>query len=337
MNKRDETLMSQIGNTDGTLDELNKGMEKIIEDIGERLLPLAYTRAGIQVSDSKKRLRVVFKPVIISEDINAYYDPDKNEITVNDHLMVFYHKMLKVFVAMLTVGVRKTSTLDKVTIPSGRILSACRELMQAYCEKKLMAQEGFQLSKLGEGQKAVLCRLVRSCECFDVGHELGHFVIKNTKADIAEHTTATKTVKDYLEGRADLCTNVKLKLIKPWSNEICADLIGLQLSLAQSNTEPYNHWENYKQWLCAGAEISLLLMWMFEEFEDRLKYGSNIPPSETHPPGDLRREAIRSSSGTLSPSEEPFDFGKTFSTFANGLLEELLTKTKDGHYTLTTI
>jgi hypothetical protein len=318
---------------DMTLIQTDKLMKEIIENFAERLLPHAYARIGITDSKPKKKLRVKLGRVKFYQDINAYYDYKNNIITINKELMVFYHKILKVYVSTLNVGIRKTQTMEERKIPPDRILSTCKELMQAYLEKRLREKAGFSLAELGEGQTVILSRLVSNCECFDVGHELGHFVIKNTKGQVAEYSTAKETVEEFLQHVPDLSKEEKLKMAGPWTDEICADLIGLQLLLAQDNRDSYADWENYKNWLCAGVEVSLLLTWMLQEFDNRLNHGNKVILVSTHPYDLLRWEAIRSNSGILR-SADTLDIGRHFHEFATWVLEELFSKADNGSYVL---
>lgn len=270
--------------------EPREGLKKIIKDIAGGMLPYAAARIGVPHDEFRKRLEVRLGR---SKDINAYANAATTRITINEALMMFYHKMLKVFVITLSVGDKSSGILLKPTIPPEEILSVQKKLLQADLEDKLLKTKGFELKELNAGQRAVLARLVRSCECFAVGHELGHVVISRTKGNIPEYANGRRTVKDFLESIDDLSNAQRCELIEPWTNEICADLIGLQLSLAQPKTEPYSGWGNYKQWLCAGAEITRLLDMMRQEFDDRLNHGKMITFINTHPYDYLRWKAIR--------------------------------------------
>jgi hypothetical protein len=301
----------------------------IAKDIAERMLPHAATRIGIPHSELKKRLEVRLGR---SKDINAYANAATTRITINASLMVFYHKMLKVFVATLSVGDKTSGILGKPTISPDRILSAQKRLLQADSEDSLLTTEGFQLKELDAGQRTVLVYLVRSCECFAVGHELGHVVINRTKGNVPEYDSSRAAVRDFLESIDDLSSAQRRELIEPWTNEVCADLIGLQLSLAQPKIEPYSRWGDHKEWICAGAEITRLLDLMREEFDDRLNHGKMITFVNTHPHDYLRWKAIRSSSEYKAACGDS-SLGDSFRTFT-GVLDDIFEETDIGVYKL---
>jgi hypothetical protein len=100
--------------------EMRGELRKIIKDIAMEMLPLAANRIGIEPSDLKKRLSIELNR---GTDINAYTNKSGNRIIVNDSLMIFYHKMLKVFAATLSVGDKTTGIIRKPVISPKTILS----------------------------------------------------------------------------------------------------------------------------------------------------------------------------------------------------------------------
>jgi hypothetical protein len=265
----------------------------------------------------------------LSEEINAYANPKIFAITINEALMIFYHKMLKVFASTLIAG----DTQIQNTMPTNKIVNVCQQLMQAYLENRLLKQKGLAIEDLDHNQSEVVSRLVRSCECFAVAHELGHIVIVQTKGNIAEYSIAKNAVEEFLNDFPDLPTEYKGKLIKPWTNEVCADLLGLQLSLSQPQTEPYNDWGYYEQWLSSGAQINRLLGLMLQEYEDRLTQGHKIAFCITHPHDYLRVDVLRKRSEQLNSSSDS-DLGSMFGLFTTRLLDGIFIKTERGNYKL---
>ena len=303
-------------------------LKPIIKDFAKRLIPAVSIRMGIPQKEVQKRLSINFLPT--SKKINAYANPKTFSIIIPGALMVFYHKMLKVFVSTLNVGI-KTQIMEKRKIPPKRILNVCRKLMHAYLEDKILEEGGFLLEELTEGQSTVLSYLRDGCECFAVAHELGHIVNVQTKGNTAEYSEAKNAVEEFLNKVPDLKIH-KTKLIKPWSNEICADLIGLQLglqlSISPEETKEYKDWQS---WLSCGAQISLLLQSMFQEYEDRLANKTTI--SYTHPPDMWRAAAIRKRSVELNCSD-PYDLCNRFVQFALSVLDNIFIKTETGDYKL---
>jgi hypothetical protein len=316
----------EVGGTPGTL-------KPIIKDIAKRLIPPAAIRLGIPAKEVQKRLSINFLRTNLSKEINAYVKPSTFSITISEALMIFYHKMLKVFVSTLDVGYINTQIVEKRKFPPGRILKECKKLLQAYSENKLFEEGAFLLEELTEGQSIVLSYLVDSCEYFAVAHELGHIITMQTKGKIGEYSLAKDTVEEFLSKIPDLGKKDKLMLIKPWTNEICADLTGLQLSLSQSPTKRNKHGYDNKQWFSSGAQIALLLNFMLQEYEDRLNNGRKVSFDSTHPHDSLRVVAIRKRAKELH-SLGPYDVGKIFGHFVVGMLDDIFVKTESGDYTL---
>jgi hypothetical protein len=97
--------------------------------------------------------------------------------------------------------------------------------------------------ELNLGQNIITHRLVASCESFAVGHEFGHIILNKTKGKIVEYTDSIKVVQNFLSQIKDLTDKEKSELLEPWVEEICADRIGLQLSLSRFNSKSFKDWE----------------------------------------------------------------------------------------------
>lgn len=301
--------------------QFESDLKPIIKEIGDALLPIAADRMGFPLKILKKRMRIRLRRTNYSSEINADINNSASIINVNEALMIFYHKMLKVFAATLKVGIIKNGIKGKITISPDRVASVFDKLAQAYLEGRILTQKGFSLWDLEEGQQTVTHRLVNGCECFAVAHELGHAIIINSKNEVNEYIKAERIIREFLSSINELAEKQKSKLIKPWTNEICADLIGLNLSLAQPK-RLYKDWENYQDWLFAGAEINRMLDWMLNAFEFRLNGESEYFFSFTHPPDFLRLQALRSCLGT-DFSITGFDIGSNFFYFASGILDHI--------------
>jgi hypothetical protein len=50
-------------------------------------------------------------------------------------------------------------------------------------------------------------------------------------------------VQNFLSQIKDLTDKEKSELLEPWVEEICADRIGLQLSLSRFNSKSFKDWE----------------------------------------------------------------------------------------------
>jgi hypothetical protein len=146
-----------------------------------------------------------------------------------------------------------------------------------------------------------------------------------------EYSVAKRHVEEFLSKLPDLSNESKSEIIEPWTNEISADLIGLQLMLSQTPDPPYYNWENHKQWLCGGVEISHLMNLMLSEYYDRLNHGKQIRLVSSHPHDYLRWKAVSISEAKTSFADH-LNLGKTFSRFTLDVLASCFKKTKSGLY-----
>jgi hypothetical protein len=292
--------------------EIRSELEKIIKDIAKAMRPLAASKIGISENELSKTLSVSLG---INDEINAYADKRGRYIVINGSLMVFYHKMLKVFCATLSVGDKNTGIMYKPTIHPEKIASIMENLLKADLEKKLIKTEGLYGTQLNVLQLQIENQLRHCCECFAVGHELGHIIITRRKSDVPEMKTAEIMVEEFLKPINGLKESDKSDLLKEWTEEICADLLGLQLILSIPEIEPYKRWANYKSLLCSGAEISRTLDLMRQEYADKLNNGNMITLVSSHPHDYLRLKAIRSSP-EYALSNAPPSYGKKFYEFS---------------------
>jgi hypothetical protein len=308
--------------------EIDPGMSQLVSDLGKRLLTPAAARIGIDPEKLQDRLTFVYGE--LSHSVNGYVRSFDNgctfEIVLNVRLMIFLHKMVKVFVA--SVGVRTKRFPDAAKPkPFGRIVSACKDLMDAFWEGRLHMQKGFWLAELGRNQIDLSEMLLQSCECFCLAHELGHIVIALSKEEVPEYAPARKLVEDFLHLLSELNEREKDQIVGPWTQEICADLIGLQLVLAQSSTRPYNAWDNFRQFLYGGAEAVLIFIGMLQEYYDKMHHGSKMTLVNTHPPALLRLKAIRSSPERTSFVDDA-KIGGRCGVFATKVLSKVCGKSR---------
>jgi hypothetical protein len=243
---------------------------------------------------------------------------------------MFYHKMVKVFVSTIGIGEDEEHATERPIEPFDRVVVVCKGLMEAFWDKRLLTQGGFWFSQVGKVQMFLTERLVHCCECFIMAHELGHVMMVFSKEEVAEYAVAREIVDGYMSFVLGLDDDAKSRMAKAWTEEICADLIGLQLSLAQPKTErPYKAWRNHKQMLYGGAEIALVLPAMLEEYHWKVHQGGpriRVSPVSNHPPNLLRLKAIRSSEErpAFSQEDRPYrDFGGRCGAFAKDILSRM--------------
>jgi hypothetical protein len=201
-------------------EEAHQGLKGIIRDLSKRLVPYAALRIGIDPVELESRLKSArLEP---SPDFNGCVQTSDNwktfEIVINEGLMMFYHKMVKVFVA----SVRVRDTQDDSThgsIEPTRIVSVCRRLIEAYFQGRLFTQAGFSFDDFGKAKVLMTTALVHCCECFAIAHEFGHLVVQLSKTKLPEHATAKKLVEDFLQLFSTLDGNMKARFVAPWTEE----------------------------------------------------------------------------------------------------------------------
>ena len=307
-------------------------LRSIINDLVQRLVPGASARIGITQSQLNDKLYVKVEP---STEVNAFVEVSADrktfQLVINDALMMFYHKLLKVYVGTLGVGNGPEDAIENPTIPFHEIVMTCKNLMQAFWDDEFLRTKSLGIDDLSPSQQELLSRLLMNCEAFDISHELGHVVIELENNHVKESQYANSKVVDFLNNIHELTSEDRAKIIGSWTDEICADLIGLDILLSQENSPPYSRWPHYKQWLAAGAEISNLLHMMLMEYNDYLTIGPKITLVSSHPHDYLRWKAL-SDSPTKAGIEDRLQFGRRFGHFSKEIMNELFLKTEDGGF-----
>jgi hypothetical protein len=304
---------------DYSLIDTQGGLRPILKEFADSLFPCVANRLAVPVSDLKKGLQVRLRPARYSTEVNADVNRSDSLININESLMIFYHKMLKVFVSTLDVRDLETKVLYKATIPWRRVVRVTRELLQALMEDRILLQKGFRLEELTQNQENVLGLLRDGCEKFSIAHELGHVIIARSRGKVHEYFSANEEVVGYLKPR-DSMRGYEKQVIEPWTNELCADLIGLKLLLSLPPEEGDGKY--YKSWLASGAVISGELRWMLEDYEARLK--QEFTPSITHPPEFLRAKYLNSFIAKEIPNEP--NYSANFFYFGMRVLDAIFPK-----------
>jgi len=309
-------------------DEARRGMQRIVSDLADQLLPHAAARIGLTHEGLRERL--LGARLEESHEVNGYVrwseGGQRFEIVLNLALMMFFHKMVKLLVGTIGFGEDEERATE---VPIGRdtLVAACKGLIEAFWAGRLLTQAGLWYEQFGKMQILLTEHLVHCCECSVVGHELGHVVIQLSPGEVEEVRLARQMVDGYTALVSGLEGEAKNEMARAWVEEICADLIGLHLCLAQPKTQPlYSHWRNHKQMLFGGAEIALILRAMLEEYHWKVHCGNpriRVSPVSTHPPGLLRLAAIRASKERPAFSETDLlyrDFGGRCAVFAKDIL-----------------
>ena len=130
----------------------------ILERIVQRLLPYAAARISVSENELADRVSVQLGS---STEVNgqvATFD-GHTLIVVNIALMMFLHKMLKVFVATLGIGDDEEHAIEMPIKPFNRVVSACKALLDAFWEGKILEEAGLWLADFGGYQIRVFIYL----------------------------------------------------------------------------------------------------------------------------------------------------------------------------------
>jgi hypothetical protein len=239
-------------------------------------------------------------------------------------IMMFLHKILKVFVATLGIGEDEEHAIEMPIKPFSRIAAVCKELMDAFWEKRILTQGGFWVDDLGRHQINIQNRLLMISEYFAVAHEVGHFILESSKHEPRERLRATHLVTKFLQGIPDLEPEKKARATAPWTDELSADLIALDIVLSLTNSEPFCRWQEPIRCLYDGVEVFHILLTLVQEYRDRTLFGSKIGLAPTHPHGYLRLNAVRMErkiSGV--PLGDGFQMSTQCMVFQKYVIEEL--------------
>jgi hypothetical protein len=286
------------------------GIKPVLREFAEALIPSAASRLRVPASELKKRLQMRLVDSRYSTEVNAYASRSGCVVSVTEALFIFYHKMLKVFVATLDVADAETKMVEKKLIPWRRVVRVTKRLIEAYLENRILLEKGFRLEELTDGQEHILGLLRGGCEKFAIAHELGHVIILRSKGKVPEYTPARKVVLGFLRGRDGLGGPDRKAMVESWTNELCADLIGLKLLLSARREE--GEGRHYKGWLASAAIISCELRWMIEDYE--VRHDREYTRSATHPDEFLRVKFLNSFVSKEMPDEPNysgyfFDYG----------------------------
>ena len=303
-------------------------MGRVLDEMAQQLLPRVAARVGVSVDELRSRITIQLGT---APDVNGYtatFD-GHTVIVINIALMNFLFKMVKVFVASLGIGEDEEHAIER-PLPQAEVVSVCKALMDAFWEGRLNQQAGFWLADLGEAQIRVVTRILRLCESFALAHEFGHVIAQLLTEPVPEEAAARRFVTEFLETLPDLEETARSRMMGPWTEELCADLVGLNLVLSLSSTEPYCRHSRPERYLFDGIEVFHILQTMLTEYRDRSAHPTNITLGPSHPHGLLRaRAARRTRSAAGASSTEGFQMGTTCYRFMKKVLSDIFDATPE--------
>jgi hypothetical protein len=287
------------------------GLNDIVVDMADRLMAETAHKTGL--SENTLRSRLVKVGMVDLEGVNGYTRTSDGwktfEIGINMGLMIFFHKMIKVFASRMSVLDESGRPSSKYKIPALDTASAARRLMRAFWEGDLTSTHGFRLADLADHQVEISQSFLDYAEWFVVAHEMAHIVINLTREKPANQLDdIVSWVRSSLR---DVAGAAEIALL--WGEEIYADYIGFGL---QVSSIPKNH--SFERIMAfSSAQLVLIMQMMLEDFH-KTYYGQDAPISE-HPPSLFRLESLRALVRRGNPPEL-MEMGEGLEQLANAIL-----------------
>lgn len=270
------------------------------------LIPYVARKMGKRNDELKKCLTKLI--LIESPVLNGYVKTKDNWKTFQIHvswgLMIFIHKMIKLFLCRMSVT-NGHCIVDEARISDEEMLSAAERLMQAFWRGTFFQTPSISLTDLSKSQIELSTYLLHYAECFVIAHEFGHVLIETCPEKIRkELLTASAAIESRNKGiKISQTKHVGVgekTLLESWTKELTADLLGLKLCLEQRDDDIG------RMVIRSSAELVFIFMLMLEKFYEK-STGQNYWLHErdrgmTHPPTVLRLEFLSLFVDPLYPS-----------------------------------
>jgi hypothetical protein len=204
-------------------------------------------------------------------------------IQIDPFLLHFYHEMAKIVYSQ--VGLRLPSG---DTIPSpvsfDEAVQATSRLLRSYLNSDASVK-GLSASSLSPSSLLLSAVTLNICTWFTIAHELGHYVVLKLKSPPDEYLQVMKPVAFH--SRVTLGVD-DAEVIRRWTAEIAADLIGFQLVLGYvANKDAVYQVYTYHACELMFSFFGLLVYFKFGD--DYFAQSRGIH----HPPIEMRRQVLR--------------------------------------------
>lgn len=204
-------------------------------------------------------------------------------IQIDPFLLHFYHEMAKLIYSQ--VGLRLPSG-DAILSPVSfdEAVQATRRLLTSYF-KSDVSVKGLPARSLLWSSRLVSAVTLNICTWFTIAHELGHYIVLKLKSPPEEYLQVMEPVAFH--SRVTLGID-DAELIRRWTAEIAADLIGFQLVLGYvADKDPISQVYTYHACELMFTFFGVLVYFKFGD--DYFAQSRGIH----HPPVEMRREVLR--------------------------------------------
>ncbi len=293
-------------------------LNDIVVTMAKNLMPLAAIKAGL----SKEAFASGFKRAGMVRDrsVNGYARSSDNwrtfEIGINEGLMLFLHKMVKIFASRISFLEKSGLPAKELSIPRLQAKPAVERLMKAFWDGDAMSGFGFKLVDLPDDQVLIAAHLLEHGECFVVGHEMAHIAINipNTKMpDLDAMVSWVGSNLAPIETEAGASHTEMRDLARRWGEEVYADYLGVDLLVSSLPKDEAGQ----RVLAFSSAQLVLIIVMMLETYYQR-HYTKDVPLGG-HPPGLFRLRCLQLLIGRNNPPQV-LQIGQFFEKVANEFL-----------------
>jgi len=301
-------------NYDLSFQGFKHAMNKIIEDAAKQLSPHAVKRIGMKPSTFYECLTKV--GMIEKPDVNGFVKTTDNwktyQIYVNLGLMMFFHKIIKIFASRVGVMSNNGGIEKNPEIPFDETVACAKKILVAFWNNTLYTTTGFNLMQLSDFQIEFVGTTLNYAEKFVVAHEFGHVIINTASTKPTEIAFIEDALKKILYDKMKL--NNLDNLVSVWVQEIASDIIGLELCLECGEDD----WDRVG--IYSAVQFFFIAQNMLETFYEKT---FNSPRSTgSHPPCKLRLEFIRLIVNRDNPTSVS-QIGNALEEISNRILESI--------------
>jgi len=287
-------------------------LEGSVNELASSLFPPVAAKTGRTEEELRKSLKSVHldhRPLIdghaTSQDNWRTF-----EISVSEGLLIFHHKMVKLFVSRVSVVGNGQKMVEETTISHEETLSIAKRLIAAFWAGNFFETPGLSLASLTKSQIFLSSILLTYSESFVIAHEFGHMILQ-------AFPDSTRRERMILMGVEDSMVRPALKkfpcadepeALRNWMEELAADYVGINLCARLQDSAIQ------KTMIQAAGMISLMMCDILEKC--RAKVGGGDWQDLTHPPSELRVEVLQS----LLDWPAGMEFGDVFHKFSEYII-----------------
>jgi len=289
------------------------GHREIVVEFVQELLPYTAARIGITLQELEHRLLETTLLPLSSMNGRTYSLDNWRtfRIEINLGLMVLIHSMSKMFACNVT---SEPDAKEKGVFSFKEIVSTATSWIHAFWRQQFVLHPSIDLARLNADEWVLSAVIRDSAERFVIAHELGHVVIKMKSNNVPEWERAQLEVRRHYYKRRGFEDPGQKNVLKRWTEEIAADLIGLDLC---HGPHPGSFSIDHE---FLGIETLLVMQTMLENVYERT---NGRAPTHIYPPSRYRLDVLRRRVDDLVPQRIFSDIGRGMEKFSNQILDAM--------------